>query len=253
MPFQAALILAAAIILASLIGLITIVAMQRQRAREEEMKRAASARGWQFESKTEKGYRVHRWTGTTDGISWRAESLRQSSGRENSRRREAARWHAAWSPGINGAIVCIGLPKGKEAPAFTVAQGDGLFRQLAQKAAGFALDKALDSYFGDEASKEVDAAVLHRIETATPGFYVMAADKAEGARILKEGLEKSLTDATADPSSLLSEEKRPWILLRPATLSLGRQKRFRDIDDVERFIRAGMALTRTSKFRRTFA
>ncbi|HEX8028970.1 MAG TPA: hypothetical protein VF491_10935 [Vicinamibacterales bacterium] len=253
MPFEAALVFAAVIILVSLIGLITIVAIRRQRAREEEMQRAAAARGWQFESRAEKGYRVHRWTGTTDGVSWRAESLRQSSGRENSRRREAARWHGAWSPGINGAIVCIGLPKGKETPAFAVAQGDGLIAQLAQKAAGFALDKALDAYFGDEAGTEVDAAKLHRVETTTPGFYVMAAEKSEGARIMKEGLEKSLADASRDASSLLSDEKRPWILLRPATLSLGRQTRFRDIDELERFIHTGVALMRTSKFRRTFA
>ena len=53
--------------------------------KEEELKRAASARGWQFESKLERGYRVHRWTGSTDGISWVAESLTGTAGGKKQR------------------------------------------------------------------------------------------------------------------------------------------------------------------------
>lgn len=214
------------------------------------MKQAASARGWTFQSALEKGYRVYRWTGTSDGIAWTAESLRRTSGgnRRNQRQR-IARWHGTWTPGINGAIVVMGLPKGKEHLGTAIAQGDGFFAKLAQKAAGFALDKAIDVYFGDEAGKEIDAAAMHRVDAERiPGFIVMAADKDEGTRVLSQGLEKTLNDSTADKSSALSDEDRPWVLLRPTAISLARMEKYRDVTEIEKFTRAGIALTRAFKF-----
>ena len=252
MPLEAALAIAGAILVGTLIGIIAFTAAKRRAAQEEEMKRAASARGWHFESKTEKGFRIHRWMGTTDGIAWKAESLRQVSGGKNERRRQIARWQGDWSPGINGAIVCVGLPKGKDALPYSIAEGDGFFAKLAQKAAGFALDKALDNYFGDEAGKQVDAGALHRLDGATPGFVVMSLEKTEGARIMRGGLEQALVDAAGDQTSVLSDDKRPWVLLRPSTISLGRMERFGDVNEVEGFMRAGIALTKTSKFHRPF-
>jgi hypothetical protein len=41
-------------------------------------------------------------------------------------------------------------------------------------------------------------------------------------------------------------------LLRPKAVSLARMDRFRDIDELDGFVRAGVALTRTSKFGRAF-
>src|SRR5262245_39067538 len=119
-----------------------IISGRMQRAREEELAQAASVRGWKFDSRTEKGYRIHRWAGTTDGVAWVAESLRHmGGGNKQQRRRHIARWHGTWSPGVSGAIVAMGLPKGKEVPAFSIAEGDGFFAKMAQKAAGFAFDK----------------------------------------------------------------------------------------------------------------
>ena len=69
-------------------------------------------------------------------------------------------------------------------------RGDGFFAKLAQKAVGFAFDKAIDMYFGDGPGKQVDAGTMHRIDTKTPGFVVMAADKDEGRRILSAGTRK---------------------------------------------------------------
>ena len=146
----------------------------------------------------------------------------------------------------------MGLPKGKEDLGTTIAAGDGFFAKLAQKAAGFALDKAIDVYFGDGPGKEVDAATMHRVETKMPGFVVMAADKDEGARMLTQGLEKALVDAANDKASVLSNDDRPWILLRPKAVSLARMERFRDINELDGFVRAGLGLTRTSKFNRPF-
>ena len=254
MPFEAALVFAGVILVVTFVALVVFVTSKRQKAREEEMQRAASARGWKFESKNEKGYRVHRWTGTTEGVAWTAESLTQRGGSDSrqQRRRHIGRWHGVWKPGISGAIVAIGLPKGKEELGHTIAAGDGFVARLAQKAAGFALDKAIDVYFGDAPGKEVDAGAMHRVEAKTPGFVVMAANKDEGARVLQQGLEQALVAAAGDKSSVLSDEKRPWILLRPHAVSLARTERFRDVNDLEAFIRAGVGLTRTSKFGRPF-
>ena len=251
MTFEAALILAFFILIATAILMGAMLSSRKQAAREDELKAAASARGWQFESKLERGYRVNRFTGTTDGVSWEAESLvLKAGGNDRQRRRHIARWHGAWSPGVNGPIVAMGLPKGKEDIPTTVAAGDGFFAKLAQKAVGFAFDKAIDVYFGDGPGKEVDAGSMQRVTAATPGFIIMAANKDEGARILSEGFEKALVDASHDKGSVLSNEDRPWVLLRPKVISLARMERFRDVNELDSFVRAGVALTRSFKFGR---
>ena len=252
MPFDIAIVVAIGIIMTTIFALIAVVSRRRRQAKEDDLRRAASARGWKFESVLENGYRVHRWTGNTDGISWTAESLRHTAGGDKQgKRRHISRWHAAWSPGINGAIVAMGLPKGKEALGAMASAGDGFFARMAQQAAGFAFDKALDVYFGDGPGKEVDAGALHRVDgEVIPGFVVMAADKAEGARILAQGLQRALLDAAADERSAISDDDRPWSLLRPNAISLARMELYRDLTDVDRFTRAGVALTRAFKFGR---
>ena len=171
MPFQVAIIIAIFILVTTLVVMMVLVTSRRQAAKEEELKRAASARGWQFATLREKGYRIHRWTGSTDGVSWVAESLAHTSGSsKQQRRRHIARWHGAWSPGIQGAIVAMGMPKGKEEMGTTVAAGESWVARLAQKAVGFAFDKAIDVYFGDGPGKEVDAGAMHRVEARIPGF-----------------------------------------------------------------------------------
>jgi hypothetical protein len=252
-PIEVAYTLAAVILVTTFIVIVSVAATRRRKAQEEEMHQAASARGWKFESALEGGGRMHRWTGSTDGVSWVAESFYRAPSKHQ-QRRQAGRWHGAWSPGINGAIVAIGLPKGKEDIVTTVAAGDGFFARLAQKAAGFALDKAIDVYFGDGPGKEVDAGALHRVDTDTPGFVVMAASKDEGARVLQQGVEQALAAAAKDKTSILSDEHRPWILLRPSAVSIARLERFRDLNELERFVRAGVALTRVFTFgRRTLS
>ena len=47
----------------------------------------------------------------------------------------------------------MGVPQGQELPALKLAQGEGLLASMAQKAAGFALDKSLDAYFGEAAGQ----------------------------------------------------------------------------------------------------
>lgn len=251
MSVEEAAVVAAAILMVTVVGMIIFAAGRAQRAKEEEMARAASARGWKFETLHQRGCRIQRWSGTTDGIAWVAESaVFTSGGNKNQRRRHVGRWHGAFSPGVSGAMVAMGLPKGKEELGKSIADGDGFFARLAQKAAGFAFDKAIDVYFGEGPGKEVDATTMQRVDAKIPGFVVMAADKSEGTRVLQQGLEHALLEATNNKNSVLSEEDRPWILLRPTTVSLARMERFRDVNEIEGFVRAGLALTRSFKFGR---
>jgi hypothetical protein len=219
------------------------------------MRQAASARGWKFDSRFTRGKRIHTWAGTTDGITWRAEMMPTTSKGDNRPHQQyVSRWHGDFSPGINGPIFLMGVPKGKEVPAFAIAEGDGLIAKLAQKAAGFALDKGIDIYFGEDAGKDVDAATLHRVNAPSlPGFIVMAADKNEGARILSQGLEAALVTAIGDKTSVFANENRPSILLRPHGISMARMAKFADVNELDAYVRAGVGLTRNFRFARPFA
>ena len=244
MTVDAALILAFFIITATLIALAAIVSNRRRVAKEEELKRAAAARGWSFDSRTERGYRIHRWQGSTDGMPWQVESMRLVSGGKHgqNRRHHVTRWHGAWSPGISGHIVCMGVKKGAEVYSFSVAQGDGMFAKLAQKAAGMMFDKAFDIYFGDDLGKEVDAAALRRVESAAiPGYIVMAANKDEGERLLSQSLQRTLPSMPLDNT---------WVLLRPQGISLARMEQIREVGEIDALIRAGLALKHAFTFGR---
>src|SRR5688572_27596589 len=112
MTFDTALIIAAFIIIASVIGVLSVASSRHRRAKDEEMKRAASMRGWQFESVAEKGFRVHRYRGTTDGVAWVAESMRDLHGSNHPRKRKRiARWRTTSAVGMEKPIVCLGVPK----------------------------------------------------------------------------------------------------------------------------------------------
>ena len=254
MSVDLAIVVAVFILIITAMVLGVIFSGRRQAAHEDELKRAASARGWKLDITNERGYRINRWTGSTDGISWTAESMmRSAGGNRRDRRRHVARWHGQWNPGINTPIVAMGVPKGKEQIGTTIAEGDGFFAKMAQKAAGFAFDKAIDVYFGDEAGRQVDAGAMRRVEAATPGFIVMAANRDEGARVLSQGFERAIADASNDKDSVLSEEDRPWILLRPNGVSLARMERYRTIEELDGFVKAGVTLTRAFKFGRPTA
>ena len=252
MSSSVAVAIATFIIATAGFALLMLTASRRRAAKEEEFERAASTRGWKFESPADRGYRVHRWSGTTDGVSWRAESLHYTSGNRRQRRPNIARWHTDAGPGINAPLLCMAVPKGKEPPSSGTTSSDSFLGRMAQKAVGLAFDKAVDAYFGVELGMQVDAGSMHRVETRLPGFVVMAANKDEGARLLAHGLEQSLTTGTHDPTSIFSNEDRPWILFRPGGVSLARMEHFRDLDEIDGFVRAGIALTRSGKFGRPF-
>lgn len=252
MSSDAATFLALFIIVTSIIIVLSRFSKGRLQAKEEALRKSAMLRGWTFDSKLDGGYRIHRFGGTTGGVAWEAESAKLvAGGNRRERRRHIARWHGKWSPGVSAPIVGMGVPKGKEVLGTTIAAGDGFFARMAQKAAGLMFDKAIDVYFGKEIGDQIDAEELRRIENVSvPGFILMAKDLNEASRILTEGLQRALVDATTDKSNVLSEEDRPWVLVRHQGISLARMEQFRDVSELDQFIKAGVALTRSFRFGR---
>lgn len=249
---QAATILAIFIVTTTLVLLMSRFSKGRMQAKEDELQKAAALRGWTFGKTTNSGYRVYSFSGTTDGIACVAESAKLlTGGNRNHQRRHIARWHGQWSPGVNAPIVAMGVPKGKEVMGAAIAGGDGFFARMAQKAAGLMFDKAIDIYFGKEIGDQIDAEELRRVENVSvPGFILMAKDVAEGSRILSEGLQQALLTATADRTNVLSEDDRPWVLVRSEGVSLARMEQIRQIDELDQFIKAGVGLTRAFRFGR---
>ena len=250
MSSDAAVIVAIFIIVTTLTLLMAFVGRRRIQAKEEEMQRAAATRGWTFDKRHEDGYRIYRYRGTTDGVEWTAESARLASGGNNRRRRrEVARWHGKWSPGVSAPIVALGVPKGKEQAGQGIAQGSSLAARLAVQAATFIFDKALDVYFGKEVGKQIDAGKLKRLDSAgVPGFIIMAENTDEASRVLSEGLHNALVTASNDAANVLSENDRPYVLVRPEGVSLARMEQFRDLEELEQFIQAGVSLKRAFRF-----
>lgn len=252
MSSEAATLVATFLIVTAIIVVLSRLSKGRMQAKEDELRKSALRRGWTFDSKLDGGYRVYRFSGTTDGVAWEAESAKLvAGGNRRERRRHIARWHGKWSPGVNAPIVGMGVPKGKEVIGTTIAGGDGFFARMAQKAAGLMFDKAIDVYFGKEIGDHINAEELRRLDNVSiPGFILMAKDVAEGSRILNEGLLRGLTDATNDKGNILSEEDRPWVLVRTQGISLARMEQLSDAGELERFIRAGVGLTRAFRFGR---
>lgn len=250
MPYDTAIVIATMILMSTFVGMVVLIRRRQRQAREDAMRDEASARGWQFESIVHKGSRIHRWRGTTDGMSWVAESISSAKGGNHPERRgHMSRWHGTFSPGINSPMVLMGMPRGKEVPSFSVAQGDGMLATLAQKAAGFAYAKALSIHFGVEASTEVDASTLHHVtQPPVPGYLPMAADVDEASRVLMDGFARAISVYVSDTTSLLGPDDRPWILVRPRALSLARLDKFHDVRDIERFIHTGIGLAGGFKF-----
>ena len=232
------------ILVGTFVGMVALISRRRRQAKEDDMAREAASRGWQFDSRFEHGERIRRWRGTTDGISWVTESVSSAKGGNHpDRRRQTSRWHGAFNPGIGKPIVMIGVPPGKETPAFSVAEGDGVIAKLAQKAAGFALDKGIKTCFGADAAAEVSTDALHHVtQPVTPGYIVMAGDADEAARVLAEGFGRGIQADVADASSLLGADDRPWILLRPNSISVARIEPIRGAHDIEAFVRTGTGL-----------
>jgi hypothetical protein len=141
----------------------------------------------------------------------------------------------------------MGVGQGQETPNVALAQGDGLLASMAQKVAGFALDKALDAHFGADAGQKVDARTLRVVDTVrAPGFIVLAADAVQGAFWLQQAGHGAVIDALVrDATSPFADEvHRPWVMWLESRVYLSRMAPVSAVSEVERLVRAGAALAR---------
>jgi len=56
-------------------------------AKEDELRKSALLRGWTFDAKPDGGYRIHRFSGITDGVAWEAGSAKLVARRQRAHRR----------------------------------------------------------------------------------------------------------------------------------------------------------------------
>jgi hypothetical protein len=249
MDLTVLMFLATFVLVAWLIWKLTRSARLHREKLQARMAADAAARGWTFESGSEGMFDLQRWSGQTDGHRWTAEYRRSRNRKGSGRTRtHRLRW---WTDGIGGPaspILLIGVPHGKERPAMQLAQGEGMLASLAHKAAGFALDQALDAHFGEAMGRQIDARELRSVDgVELPGFIPMATDTAQARFWLdqpvhRQGLQAQVGDAS---SALSNGQDRPWVLLLGRQLSLAQPVAVRDTDDLERLVRAGVALAQT--------
>ena len=255
MTFNAAIVTATMILSITAVIMIIVVSRRRLAAQDEELRQQASMRGWTFLRAREGRFRVQRWTGITDGVAWIAESLESNQGgthgRAAARRRRVTRWRTApsWTPPtgafLAAPIVVMGVPEGQGMLPLPPAEGGGWIVTLAQKAVSFAIDKAIEHYFGDEAGREIDAGALQRVTgDSTPGYVVMAADPDAAARLLFQGLSAALANGSTNSSSVLSDKERPSILLWNKGIVVARVDHASSAEQIERYARAGVTLVR---------
>lgn len=246
MDLSALLFLAFFVVVAGLIWTLTRSARRHRERAQAQLAADASSRGWTFDSGTEGLFDLQRWSGQTDGHRWTAE-YRRGRQRKSSRhtRTHRLRW---WTDGFGGPstpILLIGVSRGQERPAVQLAQGEGLLASMAQKAAGFALDQALDVHFGEDTGRQIDARELRMVEgVEVPGFMVMALEVAQARAWLDQpGHRQALMSQVSEPDSPLSDgQDRPWVLLQGRRLTLAQPVPVRQTADLERLVRAGVAL-----------
>jgi len=216
-------------------------ARQRQQ-REDSLRMAAVSRGWTFESQDTGRLHTLRWQGVTDGTRWTLEYRHhRKSKRSKNAHSHRVVWWADTFRGPTSPVLFIGVPADAENPLLKLAQSEGVLASMVQKAAGFALDKALDAHFGEEAGRQVDARLLKPVEASgVRGFMVMAVDAAQATWMLADGWSKSLSALPLD--SLATRTDRLWVLVLPRRAYLARSAPIRTEEDVQAMVQAGLAL-----------
>ncbi|MCU0763910.1 MAG: hypothetical protein MUF76_13375 [Hydrogenophaga sp.] len=225
-------------------GILALVFWQRRkRLQQQEVLRAAAiARGWGFEAQRRGRTEVMRWNGSTDGTPWTLEyRLRRSTKRSQNSQVHNTVWWADTFHGPSAPVLFIAAPPGTANPRETLAQTGGFLASMAQKAANLALDKALDTHFGEQAGQAVDARELQAVVGAdVPGFLVMATDPQQARWLLNEGWTARLEPLRQEP--VLASRIGPWVLVLPRRVHLARRQPIRTEEDVLAMVRDGLKL-----------
>ncbi len=227
------------------VGVVVVLVRRRgqhHQHREDSMRAAALAQGWSFDSQDSGPMAVTRWQGTTEGTRWTLEYRRsRSTRRTRHAHTHRAVWWADTFRGPTSPVLFIGVEAGQENPFMKLEGSVGMLATMAQKAAGFALDKALDAHFGEEAGRQVDARLLKPLEAAgLQGFLVMAVDVPQAVWMLGDGWQKPLQ--TLAQTSGGNAADRPWVLVLPRRVYMARAAPVRTEQDAQAMVNEGLAL-----------
>lgn len=209
----------------------------------EDLTPQASLHGWQVETEYAKNsLQIVRWRGRDRDITWMVEETsRQHRRRDYRREADTTRWQSIDRRGPACTIFLMALPEGTPVPEARPVEGT--LQALAAKAAFYALDKGLDLYFGLVIGKEVDASTFKRVTEAEPllgGYVAFADDPAEGARVLRADVARSIARITAEPAGT----GRPWILIWRHGVVVSRVGQTGAAAAVVPMVRAGVEITR---------
>jgi hypothetical protein len=233
-------------LIAAALGYLSRAERQRLAQREAQWLAESATKGWTLMADKDGLFQRMRWQGQTDGVAWTLEYRRGRHKRQNSAdRAHRMCWWASAFQGPPSPVLCMAMNKGQEQPSVKLAQGEGMLAALVQKAAGAALDKTLDVYFGEEAGRNVDARLLKMVETVSqPGYLVMAQDEVAAEHWLAGGCGAVLAALVNDTESALHPDVgRPWVLWVGRQVMLANMRPVNSMAEVERMVKAGVSLT----------
>jgi hypothetical protein len=163
-----------------------------QKSGEQAVARQAADRGWMFETQSRNSDIDRRWTGVTDGISWRAE-YRAINNMTDQYRRHEFRWAAAITDGPERPILLVhersALAKLDDARKNTPAFVSGLVDS--------AIDMGTDQFFGRDAGARANMRQLQPVAGhGLDGFEVLAEAPTDALLVVERSLRGPLTGHT---------------------------------------------------------
>jgi hypothetical protein len=216
----------------------------RQRTAAVRLEPAAQADagrlGWTYETEQTAIFEIQRWRGTTNGLSWVAETLRSGRSRRhpNQATTRVLRWYATGPLQVPGALVLLRDREDRDAPDLELPQGDGVVATLARKMAASAFDASFDIAFGEAVGRQVDE------QTLRP--FVDAAQSLSGGKVL--------VDDAVRPSALLvlqrvdaalaqsDATRTASVMLAPNGVAISAKAYVSSADELQPYVRAGVAL-----------
>ena len=249
MSFQAALIVAFFVIFTAVFVVLARLTKGSIQAKEEDLSKAATLRGWTFEKLHERGVSrlsLHAappkaWRGR------RSPPMLVAGGNQHRRRRHIARWHGEWSPGVTRADR---RPSACRRARTVVTHLAGARRRLLRASGGrrrpasHSTRRSTSTSARRSATRSTPARCAASRSAAVPGFIVMAGNVDEAIAHAVRRPAARAGRASSTPGNVLVETDRPYVLVRPQGISLARMEQFRNVAELDRFVHAGIGLTR---------
>jgi hypothetical protein len=196
--------------------------------------------GWSYETGQTAIFDIQRWRGTTNGIPWVAETLRSGRSRHhpNESSTRVLRWYATGPVRVPGAFVLLRDRDEDKAPDLEMPEGDGVVATLARKVVTAALDASFDIAFGEAVGQQVDEKALRPFDAASeshPHGKVLVDDAVRASALLVlQKVDAALNESEATRSAS--------VMLAPNGVSISAKAYVSSADELQPYVRAGVAL-----------